>query len=151
MTGDYETPAAEIHTIMPDGVRPCCPVPGEIACSLSHDSCYAFAAADREAVGVDVERISERVMKARHIYMSKEEQELAEKFPQGSLPASLRVWSVKEGLSKALGMQLAEIWKPAKVYEIGEDRSLLKFNGSEYIAFHDLVGDHLFSLVKRSQ
>lgn len=150
IAGDYSTPAAEIHTVMPDGARPCCPVrgPGEISCSLSHDSRYAFAAVDSNAVGVDVERISERVMKARHLYMSKEEQDLAEKFPPGSLPASLRVWSIKEGLSKAVGLPLAECWKPTRVCQIGEDRSLLKFNGIDYIAFHDLVEDHLFTLVK---
>lgn len=148
LSEDYETPAQEIQTIKPDGALPCCPVPG-ISCSLSHDSRYAFAAADRGSVGVDIERISERVMKARHLYMSKEEMDLAEKFPPGSLPASLRVWSVKECLSKAVGMHLAECWKPANVYDIGESRSLLKFKGTEYIAFHDLVEDHLFTLVKR--
>ncbi len=153
ISGDCETPAPEIHTIMPDGTLPCCPVPsrrpGEISCSLSHDSRYAFAAAsDRGNIGVDVERVSERVMKARHLYMSKEEQALAEKFPPGSLPASLRVWSIKEGLSKAVGLPLAECWKKTEVFQIGENRSLLRYNSSEYFAFHDLVEDHLFTIVK---
>lgn len=150
LTDDYETPAPDLHTVMPDGERPCCPVPG-VSCSLSHNSRFAFVAADREALGVDVERISERVMKARHLYMSKEEEELAEKSPLGRVPASLRVWSIKEGLSKTVGLPLAECWKPAKVCVIGEDRSLLKFNGTQYIAFHDQVEDHLFTLVKRNK
>lgn len=145
--GDVETAAPDIHTIMPDGVLPRCPVPG-ISCSLSHDSRYAFAVADRDAVGVDVEKISARVMKSRHLYMSKEERNQAEIFPSGPLSASLRVWSIKEGLSKASAVPLPECWKITEVCDIGERSSRLKFNGKECIAFHDLVGDHLFTLVK---
>jgi phosphopantetheinyl transferase len=150
ISGDCSTPASDLHTVMPDGIRPRLPVPGEMNCSLSHDYRYAFAAADHEAVGVDVERVSERAMKARHIYMSKEERDLAEQSGLGSLAASVRVWSIKEGLSKAVGLPLAECWKETGVHQIGSGRSLLRYRGSEYIALHDQFEDHLFTLVKGS-
>lgn len=150
--GDRVTPASAIHTIMPDGTHPCCPVPGSDSpafCSLSHDRRYAIAVADDEAIGVDVEQISARVLKAKRIYMGKEEQALTAASSLGDIEASMRVWSIKEGIAKMMNWPLAASWTSVRVQAIGCFESRLIVDGVLYRAFHDTVDDHLFTMVKK--
>ncbi len=150
--GDMATPASAIHTMSSDGIRPCCIVAGaddSVFCSVSHDSRFAAAVAGDGEIGVDVERLSEKVLKSRRIYMSEEELALTEGSPLGIVPASIRVWSIKEGIAKATGLPLAESWRNVKVERVGRRRSLLTVEGVWYTAFHDSVDDHVFTLVKR--
>jgi phosphopantetheinyl transferase len=149
---NWETPASGIHTVMPDGLRPRCPVPdghGPIFCSLSHDARFAVAVAGDGEVGVDVERISERILKVRRKFMDPEEMALTEASSLGVMEASIRAWSIKEGVVKATGRHLAESWRAAMIADIGYDRSRLTVLGIRYESFHDIVGDHIFTLVKR--
>lgn len=149
--GDRVTPAADIHTVMADGIRPCCPDSGNktpINCSVSHDRRFAVAVADDGEIGVDVEMVSDRILKVRHAYMGREEMRLTDVSPLGVAQASVRVWSIKEGVSKATGRSLAESWKHVSVSEIGRNKSRLTVEGTRYAAFHDTVDDHVFTLVK---
>ena len=150
--GDRVTPASDIHTMMADGIHPRCPIPGSkdtAFCSVSHDSRFAVAVAADEEIGVDVEMASDRVLKTRRYYMEEEEMTLTEASPLGLIDASVRVWSIKEGVAKATGMSLAESWKRVKVKDVGWDRSHLTVEGARYAAFHDTADDHIFTLVKR--
>ncbi|MBI4633662.1 MAG: polyketide synthase dehydratase domain-containing protein [Deltaproteobacteria bacterium] len=150
--GDRATPAADIHTVMADGIRPCCPVlgnTGPMNCSVSHDRRFAVAVAGDGEIGVDVEMIADRILKVRHAYMGREEMTLTDASPLGVTQASVRVWSIKEGVSKATGRSLAESWKHVSVSEIGINESRLSVEGIRYAAFHDTVDDHVFTLVKR--
>lgn len=149
---DRRTPAPDIHTINDDRVRPFCPDltgQGQIFCSLSHDRRFAVAVGGDEEMGVDVEMLSERVLKARHLYMGEKELSLSDGSPLGVLPASLRVWSIKEGVAKAVNMPIGETWKRVNVTEIGAHESRLTVDGESFTAFHDTVDDHVFTLVKR--
>ncbi|MFA5180057.1 MAG: 4'-phosphopantetheinyl transferase superfamily protein [Syntrophales bacterium] len=149
---DLATPASAIHTLSPDGIRPRCHVAGTtdpVFCSVSHDSRFAVAVAGDGEIGVDVERVSDRVLKARRIFMSAEELALTEGSPLGIVPASIRVWSIKEGIAKATGRPLAASWRKVKVEGIGRRRSLLSVEEVRYTAFHDTVDDHVFTVVKR--
>jgi phosphopantetheinyl transferase len=149
---DLVTPAPEISTLMPDNIHPRCHVPGGVDpeyCSVSHDSRFAVAVAGNKEIGVDVEYVSDRVLKARHCYMSKEEMALTEESTLGSMHASIRIWSIKEGVAKATGKPLAESWSSAEVKEVGLSRSYLTVDGARYAAFHDDVDNHIFTLVKR--
>jgi phosphopantetheinyl transferase len=149
---DLVTPASEISTMMPDNIHPRCHVPRGVDpeyCSVSHDRRFAVAVAGDAEMGVDVEYVSDRVLKARHCYMNKEEIALTEKSTMGILHASIRIWSIKEGVAKATGKPLAESWSSAKVKEVGLSRSYLTVEGARYAAFHDNVDDHIFTLVKR--
>ncbi|MBN1663094.1 MAG: polyketide synthase dehydratase domain-containing protein [Deltaproteobacteria bacterium] len=150
--GDSSTPASGVHTIMPDGVRPRCPAPpgSEIFCSLSHDARFAVAAAVDEPVGIDVEQVSDRILKTRHLFMTDEEMALTERSPLGAAAASIRVWSVKEAVSKLMDRPLAESWHAVSVYVIGRHMSRLTVNGERYTAFHDAVDDHVFTLIKKA-
>ena len=149
--GDRLTPAPDIHTMREDRVRPACPDlsgSGPVFCSLSHDRRFAVAVGGDEEMGVDVEILSDRVLKARHLYMGASELALADASSLGVLPASLRVWSIKEGVAKAVNMPIGETWKRVVVSDIGLHESCLSVNGDSFIAFHDTVDDHLFTLVK---
>jgi phosphopantetheinyl transferase len=150
--GDTLTPAEDIQTLAADGVHPACPVPvekGPIYCSVSHDSRFAIAVADGEAIGVDVEKISERVIKTRRYFMKDNEIALAENSSLGVLSTYVRIWSIKEGMTKALDKPLAESWQHVHVDAVGRSKSYLTFRGTQYVAFHDSVDDHVFTLVKK--
>ncbi|MGD0276738.1 MAG: 4'-phosphopantetheinyl transferase superfamily protein [Syntrophales bacterium] len=149
---DTLTPAEDIQTLMADGVHPACPVPvekGPIFCSVSHDSRFAIAVADDEAIGVDVEEISERIIKIRRYFMEDKEIALTEDSPLGILNASIRIWSIKEGVTKATDRPLAESWQHVHVDAVGRNKSYLTVKGTQYVAFHDSVDDHVFTLVKK--
>lgn len=150
---DRLTPAQDIHTMLEDGVRPFCPnLTGQtpVFCSLSHDRRFAVSVGDDEEIGVDVEILSERALKARHLFMNADELSRVETSPLGVLPATLRVWSIKEGVTKAINLPIGEAWKRADVFEIGVNESRLTVNDQKFVAFHDTVDDHVFTLVKRA-
>jgi phosphopantetheinyl transferase (holo-ACP synthase) len=149
---DRLTPAEDIHTMMEDRIRPFCPDlagQGPLFCSLSHDRRFAVAVGGDEAMGVDVEMLSDRVLKARHLYMGEKEIALTDGSSLGVLPASLRVWSIKEGVAKAVNMPIGETWKRVNVLDIGLNESRLTVDGESFVAFHDTVDDHVFTLVKK--
>ncbi|MDD5722780.1 MAG: polyketide synthase dehydratase domain-containing protein [Syntrophales bacterium] len=154
LSGENATrPASDLHTLMPDGIRPCCHAPGVEAtafCSVAHDARFAVAVAGNEPIGVDVERISDRILKTRHLFMGDEEMDLTENSELGNIHASLRVWSIKEGVSKAIGREISRCWKAVAVNRIGQNQSRMTVDGIAYRAFHDTVDDHLFTLVKRA-
>jgi len=148
---DCLTPAENIHTMMTDRIRPFCPdLAGKtpVFCSLSHDRRFAVAVGSDEELGVDVEILSERALKARHLYMNEEERALSDASPLGRLPAAIRIWSIKEGVTKAINMPIGESWKQVNVTDIGLHESRLIVDGQKFLAFHDTVDDHVFTLVK---
>ncbi len=146
--GDCGIPAEAIETLDEEGVRPRCDAGGSPGCycSVSHDSRFAVAAASERRIGIDVERISERVLKSQHLYMSDEEQGLARSFAPGPVEGALRVWSIKEAVTKALDVHLSESWRIVEVKNLGENESLAQVGDRRAAVFHDLVGEHLFTL-----
>ncbi len=117
-------------------------------CSLSHDSRFAFAAASKNRIGVDVEKISERVLKSRRLFMKESESALAETSGLDGAEACLRVWSVKECVVKALGMKLPQAWRETEVTAIGAKKSSVNISGIDYTAFHETVEGHLFTVLE---
>jgi phosphopantetheinyl transferase len=149
---DRATPASDIHTMMADRIHPRCPILGgrdTAFCSVSHDRRYVIAVAGNEEIGADVEAISDRILKIRHGYMGKEELALTEASPLGIVEASIRVWSIKEGVSKATDMPLEKAWKQVSVDDVGRAKSRLNVEGIRYAAYHDTADGHIFTLVKR--
>ena len=49
--------------------------------------------------------------------------------PMGEIEASIRIWSIKEAVTKALGIKLTEAWKKVEVKEIGIDISRIEIDG----------------------
>ncbi len=150
---DPAIPSGALTTMHENG-RPRCPLPDgsePYHCSASHDSRFAVAALSGGRIGIDVEALSNRVMNGRSLYMHEEELALVREHPIGEMEASARVWSVKEAVSKALGMNLAKAWEKTAVAGIETDRSALTIDGKTEVAIHSVVDDHLFTLVLLSK
>ena len=147
---DRDTPASSITTISPDQIRPRSPLTDGrdvFSCSVSHDSRYAVAVAAKTKVGVDVEEITEKALKSRRLYMKEGEEILVRNSSLGEIEASVRIWSIKEAMSKALGINLAQSWEKVEIKDIGQNKSIVLMEKQEYTAFHDTVGNHLFTMI----
>lgn len=140
-----------IETISPDGSRPACLPQGtepRFFISASHDDRFSVAVGGPHPLGVDVERVTDTVLKATHIYMTPSEEKLCSRSPLGRREAALRVWSSKECAAKALNVSLTVTWSKAEMREIGEERSLVSVDGRTVEAAHAAVDDHLFTLLE---
>ena len=151
LTGSADRrPAETIETVAPDGQRPQCPVAdGSLPwCSVAHDHRFTIAVANQQPVGVDVEPISDKAMRAPDIFMKPSEQALVKQATMDDAAAALRVWSAKEAAAKATGHDLAGVWQRVRVSRITAAESRLVMDGSTTItAWHTLVDDHLFTLL----
>ncbi len=136
-----------------DSLLPCCPGAeletdaAGLHCSLSHNRRFAVAVAGSTPVGVDVERISEKLLKSSHIYMHAAERQQVRDSALGSNAAALRVWSIKEAAAKTFSMDLADAWQKVRVTVIGRDSSRLQMAGMDLEACHAQVDEHLVSMV----
>jgi phosphopantetheinyl transferase len=149
---DHRASSASITTIRADRPQlPVCPrTDGRIAhcCSVAHDRGFAIAVAAEGPVGVDVETLSERVLKSRSLYMHASEEVLVRESALGEVEAALRVWSVKEAVTKALEIALAAAWQRVEVTALAPFESRFRIDGREGLrAVHDRVGEHVFTLV----
>ncbi len=148
---DMSSPSNTINTVIPDEPFPRCPLPDgsdPFFCSVSHDKRFAIAVGSSHKIGVDVEGISERILKGQHHYMNDAERKIANSSPIGAIPASLRIWSIKEAVTKALRIKLTQSWRMAEVTEIGLNMSKLLINGRDYTAYHETIDDHLFTILE---
>ncbi|MEW6666891.1 MAG: 4'-phosphopantetheinyl transferase superfamily protein [Thermodesulfobacteriota bacterium] len=148
---DALTPASELTTLGPDQIRPCCPLDPEdspVSCSVSHDDRFGVAAAGEHRVGVDVERISERALRSRHLYMKESEPLLVREAALGEMETAVRVWTLKEAAAKAFDLTLAESWNRVRVIAVGTFESRFQLDREEPLtAAHDQSDGHLFTLV----
>ena len=107
-----------------------------------------MAAASDSRVGIDVERMSGRVLKAKRLYMSEEEQALVHESHLGEIEAAVRIWSIKEAVTKALDILLADSWNRVQVRAVGQYESSIQIDDKDPIkAVHDVVGRHVFTIV----
>jgi phosphopantetheinyl transferase len=147
---DRHTPASDITTVSKDGVRPCCPhTAGSSAlmCSVSHDERFAIAVASVRRVGIDVEKVSARVLKSSHLFLSPAEQTLIQASQLGQIEAAVRIWSVKEAVAKALDITLADAWGRVRVIAVGQDQSSFLIDEKDSgTGIHAILGAHLFTL-----
>jgi phosphopantetheinyl transferase len=79
--------------------------------------------------------------------MHDEEQSLVKSHPIGEIEASTRVWSIKEAVTKATGLNLAQAWKRTAVLEVGEEKSVMLIDHDRVEAIHAVVDGHLFTMI----
>jgi len=149
----------EINTIQ-NNIYPICPLsdgstPHE--CSVSHDSRFAIAVASRKRIGVDVEEISDRILNVKHMFTSDEEKNIVNEIivrnkknnsPLNEKEAYLRIWSIKEAVTKAQKISFPDSWKLVQAINLGKNISTFKYNNIAINAYHDTVEDHLFTIVE---
>jgi phosphopantetheinyl transferase len=150
---DTETDPREITTVYPDKPSPCCPLTdgrSAYACSVSHDDRFAVAVACAGRVGVDVEKMSERVLKSRSLFMSAQEEALGRASRLGEIETAVRIWSIKEAVTKALDITLTDAWNRVQVRSVGSSESRFQVDDQHpSTAVHAVVGQHVFTLVCR--
>jgi phosphopantetheinyl transferase len=148
---DEVTDPREITTVFADRPHPCCPRTdgGAVcACSVSHDNRFSVAVAGDWPLGIDVEKISGRVLKSRRLYMSESEMALVRASPLGEAETAVRIWSIKEAVTKALDINLADTWRRVRVTTVGAYESHFQIDDdAPSLAFHDAVRQHVFTLV----
>jgi phosphopantetheinyl transferase len=151
---DMRTAPGDITTVCADRPdHPCCPLTDGrslFSCSVSHDDRFAVAVAADGRVGVDVEKASERLLKSRSLYMSEPEQVLNRRSHLGEVETAVRIWSVKEAVAKALDMALADAWRRVEMCAVDSFESRFCVDGQDaWTAVHEMVGEHVFTLVCR--
>ena len=115
----------------------------------SHDNRFAIAVASGKRVGIDVEKISERAFKSADLYMSEDEKALVQDSSLDEMGAALRIWSIKEAVSKALNTSLADSWNRVRVKDIGSHESSIAIdNKGDYPVFHHTIDHHLFTIIE---
>ncbi|MGC9194436.1 MAG: polyketide synthase dehydratase domain-containing protein [Syntrophobacteraceae bacterium] len=151
---DRHTFSQDIDTLAQDGIRPCCPASNGVKyhCSVSHDRRLVVAAASKRPIGLDVERLDAKVLKGMELFMDIAEQQMVMASALGPIGAALRVWTTKEAVAKMLNIHLADAWARAHLIAIDEHSSALQIkNGPEAKVVHELIDDHLITLVSVEQ
>ena len=145
-----DLPANQITTFY-DKIYPACPMPDgstPFNCTVSHDSRFAVAAASRTRIGIDIEEISDTVIKAGRIYMNDEDKIAIKSSQLEEIDASLRVWSIKEAVTKALKIDLSASWKKVQVTDIQKDISTFLIDNAGILAYHSGIDNHLLTFVE---
>ena len=148
---DRETSATTIGTVVGGDPRPVLPaIDGGPPrhCSLAHDARFCVAVAHGAPVGVDVEPITGRALRVRHLFMQASERALPKATGMDEAMAALRLWSIKEAAAKAWDLDLAEAWAQITGVSVGETESRFKdHRGRIMTAQHATVAGHLVTVV----
>lgn len=149
---DEQTAPEDITTVCADRPHiPCCPLtggPSPYSCSVSHDDRFAVAGAADRPIGVDVEKMSTRLLKSRSLYMSEQEQALVLESHLNEIETAVRIWSIKEAVAKAFDISLAAAWQRVQVRTVDSFESRFCIDGKDgWSAVHDQVGQHVFTIV----
>jgi len=142
--------ASALDTVLPDDRRPGVSCPGlahDLQFSAAHDERFVVAVAGTGGLGVDVERVADKMLRTMRLYMSEAEQLLARNSPLGALPAAARVWTLKEAAAKALDLPLVKACAAAQTTEIGDAVSWVRVGEAIWRADHAVIDDHVFTLL----
>ena len=135
-----------IETLGPDDVRPCLG-DSEIYCSVSHCGRLVVAVAHRHPIGVDLEMISEKVMRTKHLFMSPRERDLISVSSLGPERAATRAWTIKEAAAKALGLHLFQALREVEVVSVGEEDGMMRYQEKTYPVRHAEGNGHVITLI----
>jgi phosphopantetheinyl transferase len=149
---DLVTDARSINTVAADSPGPRCPSTdggSAVSCSMAHDSRFAVAVAAENRVGVDVEEVAARVMRSRRLYMNPTEITLADRTALvDKIGAAVRIWTIKEAVTKALDIPLPDAWHRVAVERIGPHESQFRIDDDcPQVASHELIEKHIVTIV----
>jgi phosphopantetheinyl transferase len=140
------TPDCTIETVGQDNLKPCLSESG-IYCSVSHSARLVVAVAHRNPIGVDLEMVSEKVTKTRHLFVSPGERELISPSGLGPERAATRLWTTKEAAAKALGLHLFQAIGEVEVVTLGEKDGMMKYREKTYPVRHAEGNGHVITLI----
>ena len=139
-------PDRTIETLSPDGVKPCLCESG-IYCSASHCAQLVVAVAHRHPIGVDLEIVSGKLMRTKHLFMSPKERELISLSGLGQERAATRLWTIKEAAAKALGLDLFQAIREVEVVSVGEEEGVMRYQEKTYPVRHAEGNGHVITLI----
>ena len=139
-------PDREIETLGPDDVRPCLAESG-IYCSVSHSARLVAAVAHRHPVGVDIEMVSEKATRTKHLFMTPRERALVFQSGLSRERAATRAWTIKEAAAKALGLPLFQAIQEVKVIRVGEKEGVMSYQKRIYPVIHAEGDGYVMSLI----
>jgi len=143
---EEKRPDRAIETLGPDDTKPCLAGSG-IYCSVSHSGRFVAAVAHTHPIGVDLEKVSEKVMRTRHLSMSPKEKDLVSLSRLGSERAATRVWTTKEAAAKALGLHLFQALREVEVVRVREEDGLMRYQGKAYPVRHGEGNGYVITLI----
>jgi phosphopantetheinyl transferase len=123
-----------IETLGPDEQRPCLAESG-LYCSVSHNSRFVIAAAHRHPIGIDIEEVSDKILKIERFFLSPGEKQLLSQTDLDFARAATRIWSIKEAAAKALGLHLFQAMHEVEVTELGKETGRLRVQENTYPAW----------------
>jgi len=135
-----------IETLGPDDVRPCLAESG-IYCSVSHCARLVVAVAHRHPIGVDLEMVSEKVTRTKHLFVSPRERDLISVSGLGPERAATRLWTTKEAAAKALGLHLFQTIQEVQVVRLGEAEGMMRYQEKTYPVMHAEGNGHVITLI----
>jgi phosphopantetheinyl transferase len=143
---EKDRPNRTIETLAPDNVRPCLSESG-IHCSVAHTARLVVAVAHRHPIGVDLEMVSEKVIRTKHLFMSPRERDLISLSGLEPQRAATRVWTIKEAAAKALGFHLFQALREVEVVSVGEEEGMMKYQEKTYPARHAEGNGYVMTLI----
>jgi len=143
---EEDRPDREIETLGPDDMRPCL-AESEIYCSVSHTGRIVVAVAHRHPVGVDLEMVSGKATRTKHLFMSPGEEAIASLSGLGPERAATRVWTIKEAAAKALGLDLFQAIREVDVVRVGEEEGVMRYQEKTYAVRHGEGNGYVITLI----
>ena len=139
-------PDRAIETLSSNDGRPCLAKSG-IYCSVSHSARWVVAVAHRRPIGVDLERVSEKPIRTRHLFLSPEERDLILVSGLDPERAATRAWTIKEAAAKALSLDLFQAIREVRVVRLGEEDGVMRYQGKIYPVGHAEGNGFVMTLV----
>jgi phosphopantetheinyl transferase len=139
-------PDRAIETLGPDEVRPCLAESG-LYCSVSHSARLVVAVAHRHPIGVDLEMVSEKAIRTRHLFMSPKERDLISLSSLGPERTATRAWTTKEAAAKALGLHLFQAIQEVDVVRVGEEEGVMRYREQTYPDRHGEGNGYVITLI----
>jgi phosphopantetheinyl transferase len=136
----------DIETLAPDDQRPCLADSG-VYCSVSHSSRFVVAVAHGHPVGVDIEEVSNKILRIEHLFLSPGERELLSQTALDFNRAATRVWSIKEAAAKALGLHLFQALREVEVIKMENEKSAMRVQEKTYLVNHGEGEGQVIALV----
>lgn len=139
-------PDRAIETLGLDDVRPCLAESG-IYCSVSHSARLVVAVAHRHPIGVDLEMVSDKAIRTKHLFMSPGEESIVSLSGLGPRRAATRAWTIKEAAAKALGLQLFQAIREVEVVRVGEEEGVMRYQEKTYPVRHGEGDGYVITLI----
>jgi len=139
-------PDRTIETLGPDDVRPCLAESG-LYCSVSHSVRLVVAVAHRHPIGVDLEAVSNKAIRAWHLFMLPREQDLISLSSLGPERTATRAWTTKEAAAKVLGLHLFQAIREVEVIKVGEEEGVMRYQGKVYLVRHAEGNGYVITLI----